>query len=159
MNKKYLILRTIAKLRILPSWLILFIDILLLIISSFTSYVFFKQLGIKFYQELPFEIRYTLSLIIYIFYFLVFKTYIGIIRYSTLNDIGRLFKSIFASFLTIVIIDSVYKFYNDDHIFVFFTVFYSSFFIFFTLISFRIVVKLIFQKLTQGSHFLPKENK
>jgi FlaA1/EpsC-like NDP-sugar epimerase len=158
MNKKYLILRTIAKLRILPSWLILFIDILLLIISSFTSYVFFKQLGIKFYQEFPFEIRHTLSIIIYIFYFLVFKTYTGIIRYSTLNDIGRLFKSIFASFLTIVIIDSVYKFYNDDHIFVFFTVFYSTFFIFFTLISFRIVVKLIFQKLTQGSHFLPKEN-
>ena len=37
----------------MPSWLILFIDILLLIISSFTSYVFFKQLGIKFYQEFP----------------------------------------------------------------------------------------------------------
>lgn len=158
MKKMSLIFKILAKIRILPSWLILFIDIILLIASSTVSYLLFRELGIKFYKDFPLEIRLTIALIVYVFYFLVFKTYTGIIRYSTLNDIGRLFKAVFSAFSTLLIIDTAYYLYKGTHIFVIFTLFYSTYVIFFTLMGFRILVKIAFQNLNQGNKVSFKES-
>ena len=105
MKKISFILNMLGKIRILPSWLILFIDVVLLIVSSTISYILFKQLGIKFYKDFPFELRFTISLTVYVFFFIVFKTYTGIIRYSTLNDMGRLFKAVFSAFISSIIVE------------------------------------------------------
>jgi FlaA1/EpsC-like NDP-sugar epimerase len=148
----------LSRLRILPSWVILFIDILLLSLSSFISYTFFKQLGIVFYSQFPFSKRFIITISVYIINFLIFKTYTGIIRYSTLIDIGRLFKAILSAFLTLVAIDSVYFYFERTHIFVIYTIFYSSFFIFFTLIGFRIFVKVIFQYINKENKISSKES-
>lgn len=148
----------LSRLRILPSWVILFIDVFLLSISSFISYTFFKQLGIVFYSQFPFSKRFIITISVYIINFLIFKTYTGIIRYSTLSDIGRLFKAILSAFLTLVAIDSVYFYFERTHIFVIYTIFYSSFFIFFTLIGFRIFVKVIFQYINKENKISSKES-
>lgn len=158
MKKISFVLNILAKIRILPSWLILLIDVVLLIVSSAISYILFKQLGIVFYKDFPLEIRFTIALTVYVFFFIVFKTYTGIIRYSTLNDIGRLFKAVFSAFLTLIIIDTAYYWYKETHIFVIFTLFYSTFFIFFTLIGFRILVKITFQNLNQGNKISFRES-
>jgi FlaA1/EpsC-like NDP-sugar epimerase len=158
MKRIIMLQKHLSRLRILPSWVILFIDILLLSLSSFISYTFFKQLGIVFYSEFPFRIRFLITLCTYSAYFLIFKTYTGIIRYSTLSDIGRLFKAIFSTFITLIAIDSVYLYFERTHIFVIYTIFYSSFFIFFTLIGFRIFVKVIFQYINKENKISSKES-
>ena len=158
MKKISFILNILGKIRILPSWLILFIDVVILIVSSTISYILFKQLGIKFYKDFPFELRFTISLTVYVFFFIVFKTYTGIIRYSTLNDMGRLFKAVFSAFSTLLIIDTAYYLYKGTHIFVIFTLFYSTYFIFFTLMGFRILVKITFQNLNKGNKVSFKES-
>ncbi len=150
--------KTLAKLGILPSWAILIIDVVLLTATSFTSYLFFKELGVVFNEEFPFRVRFSIMLSVYFFYFLVFKTYTGIIRYSTLNDIGRLFKAIFATFSTLFLIDFTYYLLHERHIFLIFSIFYSCFFVFFVLIAFRVLVKKTFQYLNQDKQFSDKEN-
>lgn len=135
MNRFLLLQKALVKLRILPSWVIFFIDAILVAISSFISYIFFKQLGIVFYQEFPFIIRFTITVSTYLLYLLLFKTHTGIIRYSTLNDMARVFKSVFSAFTTLILIDTLYYFIDGNHIFVIYTLFYSSFLIFFVLVE------------------------
>lgn len=158
MKKIFYIQKTIAKLKILPSWSILLIDIILLCFTCIISYSFFKELGVVFIEVLPFKYRLGITIGIYTFYFLFFKTYTGVIRYSTLNDIGRIFKSVFFSFTTLVAINYIHLILYGTHIFLIFTLFYSSFFIFFTLISFRIFVKKSFQYLYSDTSASAKEN-
>lgn len=148
----------LTKLKILPSWAIFLIDIILLCCTSLISYTFFKELGVIFIDTFPFKIRLGITLGVYTFYFLLFKIYTGVIRYSTLNDIGRIFKAVFFSFLTLVAIDYLHVFFYGGHVFLIFTLFYSSFFIFFSLISFRIFVKKSFQYLNSDINKLVKEN-
>ena len=142
MKRLLFIQNTLAKFGVLPSWVILIIDVFLLCLSSFISYIFFKDLGVGFYQEFPFKLRFSITLSIYTFYFLLFKTYIGIIRYSTLNDIVRLSKAVFAALATLFLFDSIYFFSQKTHIFVAYTLFYSNFFIFFTCFSHYLIYQV-----------------
>jgi FlaA1/EpsC-like NDP-sugar epimerase len=150
--------KTLIKLRILPSWVIFFIDAALVALTSFISYIFFKQLGIVFYQEFPFIVRYAITILTYLGYLLLFKTHTGIIRYSTLNDIGRVLNAVLSSFTTLVLFDSLYYYVTERHVFVIYSLFYSSFLIFFSLIAFRIFVKLLFQNLSKKNILINKAN-
>ena len=158
MNRFLLLQKAFVKLRILPSWVIFFIDAILVATSSFISYIFFKQLGIVFYNEFPFIIRFSITISTYLLYLLLFKTHTGIIRYSTLNDMARVFKAVFSSFITLVLIDTLHYYIDCHHIFVIYTLFYSSFFIFFVLVGFRVFIKFLFQNLSQQNMVISKAN-
>jgi len=158
MNRFLLLQKAFVKLRILPSWVIFFIDAILVATSSFISYIFFKQLGIVFYNEFPFIIRFSITISTYLLYLLLFKTHTGIIRYSTLNDMARVFKAVFSSFITLVLIDTLHYYIDGHHIFVIYTLFYSSFFIFFVLVGFRVFIKFLFQNLSQQNMVISKAN-
>lgn len=147
--KKILVLQNVLfKVRILPSWLILVIDLILFSAASLFTYYFFTKLGIEFHKTLNYTSRFTISFVIYLFYFLVFKTYTGIIRYSTLNDMLRIFKAVLLSFLTIVAVNFGHYYIFGKEIFIIFTVFCTSFFVFFSLVGLRLLVKILFTKIT-----------
>lgn len=158
MNRFLLLQKALVKLRILPSWVIFFIDAILVIGTSFISYIFFKQLGVVFYKEFSFTIRFTITVATYVAYLLVFKTHTGIIRYSTLNDMARVFKAVFCSFITLLLIDTLYYVIYNKHVFLIYTIFYSCFLIFFVLVGFRVFVKFLFQNLSQQNMVLSKAN-
>lgn len=140
-------LQYLSKLRVLPSWIILLLDIIILICSSLISYVLFKGLGVSFDTVLSFNIRFSVFIFVFVFYFLIFKTYSGIIRYSTLNDVGRLFRSVFLSFITLLSINYIYFLFNSKYMYLVSPLFYNIIFVFFSLVSFRVVVKIVFQNL------------
>lgn len=158
MNKLQQLEKRLAKLKILPSWLILFIDIILVIITNVISYFFFKELGVVFYDSFPVTWRFTIIITLYIIFMLLFKTYVGIIRYSTLNDMFRVFKAVFSTFTALLLIDSFYYFSTNQHIYVIYTLFYSSFLVFFSLTGLRIFVKFIFNSLVQKNAQIDKTN-
>ena len=150
--------KTLSRLQILPSWVIFTFDVMILILTSSISYILFQTLEINFSEVYSFQFRFSIIIAVYSFYFLAFKTYKGIIRYSTLTDIGRVFNAVFFSFITLLAIDFINLMLNNQHIFVVFTLFYSSIFIFFSLVGFRILVKLIFQKFLKTDIIKDKEN-
>ena len=90
----------LKKLTFLPNWSILFIDFVISAIVATTNFVVFKLLGVQFYQALPSSVRITLLLGLLTFFFIIFKTYTGIIRYSSLKDATRIFKAVFSTFPT-----------------------------------------------------------
>lgn len=150
--KKYINLK---KLSFLPSWAILFIDIFITTFVSLFTYITFKLIGVVFYDTYPASIRFSIFLGVVFFYFLLFKTYTGIIRYSSLKDATRLSKAIASAFITVVAIDTLHYILQDKHIFVLMTVFFYSLIILFALISFRIFIKTLF-KYFAGSEEKPK---
>lgn len=150
--------RALSKLQILPSWIIFILDIAILAITSSISYYLFSILNIKFSSEYSFTFRLSIVLVVFVIYFLIFKTYKGIIRYSTLTDIGKVFNAVFFSFISLLAIHFLNYLFTGKSIFVLFTLFYSSIFIFSSLIGFRIFVKLIFQKFLKTNSTIAKEN-
>jgi FlaA1/EpsC-like NDP-sugar epimerase len=143
--KQYINLK---KLTFLPSWSIFIIDITISIVIATISFFIFKEIGVKFYSVLPTWVRFSIVIVTISFYFIIFKTYTGIIRYSSLKDATRLFKAISFSFLTLLAIDLSYYFILGGHIFVIMTLFFSSLFIFFSLVSFRVFIKSLFKYFT-----------
>lgn len=138
----------IKRLGFLPSWIILFMDMGIVLFASLSSYYVFSTIGVKFYTTIPLLYRLVFYVIVLFFYFLVFKTYKGIIRYSSIKDAIRLFKAVFSTFITLFLVDTLYFIHAGRHIFVIFTIFLSSLVILFFLIFFRITVKWLFKYLS-----------
>jgi FlaA1/EpsC-like NDP-sugar epimerase len=152
--KQYINLK---KLSFLPSWSILLIDICITLIVAVLSYFIFKNIGVKFYDSVSIYFRYSVLIFTYNFYFYIFKTYTGIIRYSSLRDATRIFKAVFSTFITLFIIDLSYYFFRGEHMFVILTLFFSSLFIFFSLVSFRIFIKVLFKYFTGEEELVAQE--
>ena len=144
----------LKKLSFLPSWSILVIDIFISLVIAVISYLIFKEIGVNFHSSLPVVARLSIVTFTLSFYYFIFKTYTGIIRYSSLKDATRIFKAISFAFLTLVAIDLGYYFSQGQHVFVVMTLFFSSLFIFFSLISFRIFIKSLFKYFT-GNEEMP----
>ena len=144
----------LKKLSFLPTWSILVIDIFISLVIATISYLIFKEIGVNFHSSFPVPVRLGIVIFTLSFYFFIFKTYTGIIRYSSLKDATRIFKAISFAFLTLVTIDLGYYFNQGQHVFVVMTLFFSSLFIFFSLISFRIFIKSLFKYFT-GNEEMP----
>lgn len=147
----------LKSLRILPSWLILVFDVLIITFVSGLNYLVYKNLGIDFNTDASILKRFLILLGVYLFYFYVFKTYQGILRYSSLKDIIKVFKAVFFATLTLVLIHKISLVFFNCSIFIYSTLINGTFFGFFALIGFRILVKAIFQYLHQDEH--PKSEK
>ena len=150
--------RLLAKLKILPSWIIFAIDILLISITCVISFYLFNELGVIFNESLSLNIRFIIVIISYSFSLYIFKTHIGIVRYSTLKDLSKIFKGVFTSFLALYLFNSLYYLYYGEKVFVIYTLFYTSFLIIFTLTSFRVAVKLLFENIYQNKLMYEKSN-
>lgn len=140
--KKYINLK---RLSFLPSWSILIIDIFITTSVALFTFVTFRMIGVDFYDTLQTSARFSIYLGVIFFYFFLFKTYTGIIRYSSLKDATRIFKAIAFAFTTIVAFDAFYFMNYGKHVFVIMTIFFSSLVIIFALISFRIFIKTLFK--------------
>jgi FlaA1/EpsC-like NDP-sugar epimerase len=148
--KSFLI--TLNKLRILPSWLILFFDIIIITSVGAFNYLIYKNLGVNFNKVATLNISYPVLLISYLIYFYYFNTYKVILRYSSLRDIIKVFKAVFFATLTAILIDQIcYQLY-DYSIFIYSTLLNGTCLVFFALIGFRIVIKSVFQFLNQDEH-------
>lgn len=148
--KSFLI--TLNKLRILPSWLILFFDIIIITSVGAFNYLIYKNLGVNFSKVATLNISYPVLLSSYLIYFYYFNTYKVILRYSSLRDIIKVFKAVFFATLTAILIDQIcYQLY-DYSIFIYSTLLNGTCLVFFALIGFRIVIKSVFQFLNQDEH-------
>ena len=65
----------LKRIKFLTSWLILFIDIVIVTIVMVINFLGFKFIGVKFYDTLPAIYRYCIFLTVVVFYFLRFNTY------------------------------------------------------------------------------------
>jgi len=144
-NIKSKIKNKLLTLDYLPRWMVFFMDVFLTIISCEISYLVVRSLRVTFYDTLDVPTRYGMLILINVFFFIVFKTFSGIIRHSTFIDGLKLLYSTGCSFFTLVIINYSTFFLIGKKIYLMPSLFINFVITFSTLFLFRIFIKITFE--------------
>ncbi|MDR2056855.1 MAG: polysaccharide biosynthesis protein [Dysgonamonadaceae bacterium] len=128
----------------LPKRIIFIADLLISVVSFTISYwICFNLIHANISINI-FIIKLLFCLIITAFFFLIFRTYLGLIRYSTFKDVLRIFFALFCSNLLLMIVNKLLSVFYEYSIFPtegFFINFILTFsFIFFS----RMTIRLLF---------------
>jgi FlaA1/EpsC-like NDP-sugar epimerase len=134
----------------LPRWTIFCIDVLILLIANFFTYILVINLSLNYTIGLgPLE-RYSIIVGVNIVFFILFKTYSGIIRHSSFIDAIKLLFSTFSSFLVLVFLKYIVYFFFGIKLFYFPGLILSFLLSFTFLFFFRILVKFAFEHLIKN---------
>lgn len=135
--------------RILSRWFVLLIDIFIIICATASSYSItlqiYKNLKVLTHPSLIEFLVITLS--INILFFIIFKTYKGIVRYSTIHEFQRILIALLLSGFFIFVV--LYKFIGPSGSVA--VAYCSTLFLMsiIGLLGFRIIVVFLYQKLVQ----------
>ena len=139
--------KSLLNLDYLPRWMVFLMDIFITIISTEITFIVVRSLRVNFYDTLNSPTRNSLVVLIYTIFFIVFKTYSGILRYSSFLDGVKLLYSSICTFFTLVFINySTYfligkKIYLIPSLAINFVITFSGLFLF------RVLIKIIFENL------------
>ena len=130
----------------LPRWIIFAIDVIIVFFSIIITHFIITSLNVKFYDNRNFVQSYSVVVIINALFFLLYRTYAGIIRHSTFIDGVKLLVSTTTSYFVLLIINYSWFFVFDTKIFLTTGLFIGYVISFILLFLFRIIVKLFFQR-------------
>ena len=140
----------------LPRWTVLSIDICITIVAFTISYLLCYQLMKTVVITGPFLTKLLVNTFVSIFFFLVFKTYTGIIRYSSFTDVLRILTTLFCINAVMVVFNILLKTFFGNAIF-FNSGFFISFLLTFSLmLVFRMLVKVIYDQIGNGNFLYGK---
>ena len=134
-----------SNLAYLPRWVVFCIDIIIVFFASIVTYFIVTNLTFKNYDTYSISIRYVITLLTYAFFFFAFRTYAGIIRYSTFIDGIRLLLATSFAFISLVILNYLHFFIHGAKVFLMPELFIHCVISFLLLFLFRIVVKFLFE--------------
>lgn len=153
MNKSLLYIKSKIKdsllsMDYLPRWMVFFLDVILTIITSQISYLIVRSLRVKFYDTLDFTTRYGIILLVNVFFFIIFKTYSGIIRHSTFIDGVKLLYATLCTLITLIVINYSCFFITGNKIYLLPSLFINFVITFTALFLFRVFIKIIFENIS-----------
>ena len=137
--------KKITNLGYLPRWIIFSIDFVIVFFSSIVTFFIVNGLTVTFYNNLNVIYRLAIILFINAFFFIVFKTYSGIIRHSTFIDGVKLLVSTTCSYVLLVFLNYAYFFYSNQKVYLTTSLFIGYVISFLFLFLFRILVKYLFE--------------
>ncbi len=103
--------------RYLPQWFVLLSDLIIVFISFTLTYFICYNLYDLTVITVPFLVKASVHFFFTLFFFYIFKTYKGIIRYSTYRDALRLFLSLCLSHLSLFLLDEIYFYFYQISLF------------------------------------------
>ncbi|WP_373056166.1 polysaccharide biosynthesis protein [Zunongwangia sp. H14] len=135
----------LRNIKYLPRWVVFLIDIGLVTISSICTAFILLDLTSNVYGLIDMADKGVIILLINIFFFYVFKTYAGIIRYSSNIDALKLLLATLSSFFTLLIINLITSLIINEKIFLFGALLINLWISFSLLFLFRLAVKQIYE--------------
>jgi FlaA1/EpsC-like NDP-sugar epimerase len=147
-NNKNKIKNLLFSLNYLPRWMVFFMDVFLTVISIQISYIIVRSLRVKFYDTLDVPSRYGLVVLINIFFFIVFKTYSGILRYSTFIDGVKLLYATICTFFTLVFINYSTYYFIGKKIYLLPSLGIDFIITFSVLLLFRVFIKVVYENIS-----------
>ena len=144
----------VKNLSYLPRWIILVLDISIVLISSVITILLFKGLKLDYIAYKYFSHGLLFYTLINLFFFWIFKTYSGIIRHSSYIDGLKLFFAQFATFIFLILLNTVLLLFDKHKFFLTTGAFINSVLSFSLLFIYRIIVKQTYEKffVEAGAH-------
>ena len=128
-------------LKYLPRWLVLTFDTIICFISYVLSIYIAKKLNTSEVLSLPIVFRFTILIFFQIFFFWLFHTYSGILRYSGYVDAAKLLFAVFSNGIVLIIINIIADYGFGYPIFYYISILFYSVLSFFFLFLLRLTVK------------------
>ncbi|MDT0644573.1 nucleoside-diphosphate sugar epimerase/dehydratase [Zunongwangia sp. F363] len=135
----------LRNIKYLPRWVVFLIDIGLVAISSLCTAFILLDLTSNVYGLIDMADKGVIILLINIFFFYVFKTYAGIIRYSSNIDALKLLLATLSSFFTLLLINLITSLVVNQKVFLFGALLINLWISFSLLFLFRLAVKQIYE--------------
>ncbi len=144
----------VKNLSYLPRWIILVLDISIVLISSVITILLFKGLKLNYIAYKYFSHGLLFYTLINLFFFWIFKTYSGIIRHSSYIDGLKLFFAQFATFIFLILLNTILLLFDKHKFFLTTGAFINSVLSFSLLFIYRIIVKQTYEKffIEAGTH-------
>lgn len=143
----------IRNIKYLPRWVVFLIDIFLVSVSTLLTILIIIDLTPNYYTLLDFPLKAMIIVLINIFFFFVFKTYAGIIRYSSNIDAIKLLLATSSAFITLIFINYITYFTIGAKIFLIGGLLINLWISFSLLFLFRLTIKQVYEyfKIAQKS--------
>ncbi|MCP9199912.1 polysaccharide biosynthesis protein [Gramella sp. GC03-9] len=135
----------IRNIKYLPRWVVLLIDIGLVAVSTVLTILILLDLSSFQYQLLSFVEKTILILAVNIVFFYVFKTYAGIIRYSSNIDALKLLLATISSFFALLVLNFLVELVFGEKIFLIGGLLINLWISFSLLFLFRLGVKQVYE--------------
>ena len=148
---------SITSFHYLPRWIVLCIDTVLLFISVIAANQIMQSLRISFYPTFTLMERYGIILGTNIFFFIIFKTYAGLIRHSTFTDIVKLFLSSFATGFVLIVFNYSYYYATGSKIYILPGLIIYLILSFSFLLLFRVVIKQVYYLFKENNNSIVKK--
>lgn len=129
----------------LPRWAILCFDIITLLISLFITRLVVSKIQKTIIVDFGFSSQEVVLLLTNILFFILFRTYAGLIRHSTFIDAAKFIVATLATLASLVIIHYSYYFFVKEEIFFIPKLLIYSVISFCGLFLFRVLVKQVFE--------------
>jgi FlaA1/EpsC-like NDP-sugar epimerase len=144
-------IKYILSLEYLPRWIIFCIDVMIVALANVITYTVVINLEVEFYDTLSFIMRFSITMIVNVIFFLLFKTYSGIIRHSSFIDVIKLLLSTSCALITLTVINYGTYFITGKKIYLIAGLFINFVITFVLLFLFRIFVKKFFELFSKRS--------
>ncbi|MGN0036648.1 MAG: polysaccharide biosynthesis protein [Bacteroidaceae bacterium] len=144
-------LRAYLSAKVLPIWAVLLLDISMVIVSCMAA-VFLRYDMVEESIDLPMKglsLFLLAAVVANVFFFRCFRTYLGVLRYSSFVDIMRIFVALTISYIALVLGNSLCTAIGQAEVVPFSTIFIAYILNFALMACSRIVVKLMYE----SAHF------
>jgi FlaA1/EpsC-like NDP-sugar epimerase len=135
----------LRNIKYLPRWVVLLIDVFLIAVSALLTILIIVDLTPNYYTLFSFPEKAIAVIIVNVIYFLIFRTYAGIIRYSSNIDALKLILATTCSFITLVSINYVVHSIIGEKIFLIGGLLINLWISFSLLFLFRLGVKQVYE--------------
>ncbi len=142
--KRFKALGDVKNLSYLLRWVILCIDLCIVMVSAFLTYLMLDGMGLKYFDLKYLFIVLSSYIFLNLFFFWLFRTYSGIIRHSSFIDAVKIFIALLFTLLLLVIINFSSYFLNGQKLFMNTGLFFNFILSFSGLFIYRIIVKQTF---------------
>lgn len=136
---------TFHNLGYLPRWIIFLLDVFVVSITALVSYLLIYRTGEIYIKHHLLSISVPAYLLISVLTFRVFRTYSGIIRHSSYIDAVKIFFSQFTTAFLLLALNSIYKSFSGDLLFLNIGILINAVFSFTCLFLYRVLVKQFFE--------------
>ncbi|HEY8512206.1 MAG TPA: nucleoside-diphosphate sugar epimerase/dehydratase [Cyclobacteriaceae bacterium] len=143
-GKRNFFVDTVYKLKILPRWIIIFIDLAILLVSTAIGYLLRFNFVVEDILDNNFAAALGIQFGCGLFSIMVTNSYRGIIRYTGVQDGVRIFYVVILNLVLVSSVNLIY-YYNVQHNLIPYSVIFISFLAsFLFLFNYRLLVKYVF---------------
>ena len=133
--------------KVLPIWVILLMDVLIVAISTLLAYALRYDFSSVFLESSTIEKTTFSTIAVNVVFFRVFRTYSNVLRFSSFVDIMRMFLSLTISYAILIVVNIMMSSYLNIH-FATTSVLFMAYVINFALMACsRVVVKMFFESI------------